>query len=151
MRPSICFLLLLSVLQTALPSPLQPLMLCAVDADGSGMRHVHLDSLPAHSHHGRHSRHRHGHSHGHGHQEEGADAGLPRCKCLRSSQDHDADAAWLPDLTVDVRGDVENVPSEKSLPGEDFWRLHLSECAAAFPADHRRSSVHSNPPLCLRL
>lgn len=151
MRRFLCYLLLLSLLQSAIPSLLHPELICAADAGGSGIRHVHVDGTTAGAHHAHQHGHRHGHSHGHGQRDKGTGAESTPCNCLKSSHRHDADAAWLPDLTVDVRRDVDDFSVAESVPRDVVWVLHSVECADACPAADRGSSWHGNLRLCLRI
>jgi hypothetical protein len=155
MRRLLCFLLLLSVLQSAIPSPLHPQLVCTEDAGGISLRHVHLDGNAASSHYGHHHRHHHGHRHGHTHgnrnRAECAGADSITCNCLKSSHEHDADAAWLPDLTVDVRRGLQDFAVARSVLTEDVPVSQPAEYTDAFPADDRGSSWHSSLPLCLRI
>lgn len=150
MRRILCFLLLLSLLQSAISSPLHPEVLCAADAGGAGMRHVHLDGNAAgrqwHCH-----GHRHGATPGHRHRHEGAEVDSITCNCLKSSHQHDADAAWLPDLTIDFRRCGDDSAMAESVLTEHAHSSHPAACASVFPTDDRSLPWSGSQLLCLRL
>lgn len=150
MRRILCFLLLLSLLQSAISSPLHPEVLCAADASGTGMRHVHWDGNAAGGRRHCHG-HRHGHTPGDRHRHEGAEVDSSTCNCLKSSHQHDASAAWLPDLTIDFRRCGDDFAMAESVLSEHARGSLPAACASVFPTDECGSSWSGGQLLCLRL
>ncbi|MEY3459605.1 MAG: hypothetical protein RL215_2762 [Planctomycetota bacterium] len=113
MRLPIVCLLLVAVLQSALIASLQAVVGCVVHKDAAGLPHLHAGRNLHHSHSHRHAA-SHSHSHSHHHKfRQSSRSTTPaarsdlHCGGLESPHEHESDAIYLTELTVQTRRPLE--------------------------------------------